>query len=222
MVADGSGMGSATLDAMASTASTPTRPGPATAAPDWWRRAGPRCRRRAPGHRRPRRRVAGPDAEARRASSTTSSASARTPGRCTPPLARRASTIGSVSPSRPTGSRRSWPPCAGWARRASRDAVGIDACSPGEVEHALANGWVAGRDLLHRHELLGARPRRHPRRRRASQPRCRQPGRAGRPAGAGLDHRPARQPDDRRRLQRRAGLRRIASDQAGHHRRSAR
>ncbi len=109
----------------------------------------------------------------------------------------------------------------GLGRQVSREAVGIDACSPGEVEHALANGWTAGRDLLYRHQLLGARPRRHPRRRRPPQPRCRQPGRAGRPAGAGHDHRPARQPDDRRRLQRRPGLRRSAPDQAGHHGRPA-
>ncbi len=41
-------------------------------------------------------------------------------------------------------------------------SIGIDACSPGEVLHALAQRLARRRDQLHRHERLGGRPRRPP------------------------------------------------------------
>jgi diaminopimelate decarboxylase len=40
------------------------------------------------------------------------------------------------------------------------DIVGIDACSPGEVERAIDLRLSRGRDQLHRHERVGARFRR--------------------------------------------------------------
>ena len=65
------------------------------------------------------------------------------------------------------------------------ESVGIDACSPGEVIRALECGWQPGRDQLHRHERLRARPRRPARARDPPEPRRDQPDRALRPARAG-------------------------------------
>ena len=65
----------------------------------------------------------------------------------------------------------------------TEDAVGIDACSPGEVTHALANGWEPGRDQPHRHQRLRARPRRAPRPPDPDQPRRREPARAASAVG---------------------------------------
>ena len=66
----------------------------------------------------------------------------------------------SGSRSRPTRSPRSSRSSAGSARPATPESVGIDACSPGEVEPRARVRLAARRDQLHRHERLRARPRR--------------------------------------------------------------
>jgi diaminopimelate decarboxylase len=87
------------------------------------------------------------------------------------------------------------------------DAIGIDACSPGEVRRALDCGWqpeeisftgtnLSGRDL---DVLLETGP---------SQSGRGQPARPGRPAGAGTVGRRPRQPRSGRRIPRRSRLRR--------------
>ena len=73
----------------------------------------------------------------RRCSSTTSRDHPRPPERCWRRLPGPARRRRSASPSRRTASRR----CS--RRSAPVGSVGIDACSPGEVLHALANGWRA-------------------------------------------------------------------------------
>ena len=80
--------------------------------------------------------------------------------------------------------------------------VGIDACSPGEVRHALEHGWAPERDLVHRHEPVGARRGRPARDGRAREPR---PALAARPLGeasSGVDRRDPREPSSRRDVER--------------------
>ena len=65
------------------------------------------------------------------------------------------------------------------------ESVGIDACSPGEVDARAGVRLAARRDQLHRDQRVRARPRRAAGPRDPPQPRRDQPGRALRPAGAG-------------------------------------
>jgi diaminopimelate decarboxylase len=140
MVADGSVAGSATLDAMAST--TSTRVGPATAAPDWWRRPGLDV---VDG----RLVIAGRDAES----------VARTRG--TPRFVYDLERISENARAMHAAARGAGldhrlrfalkanrepeilAALRGLGRASEPESVGIDACSPGEVELALASGWAA-------------------------------------------------------------------------------
>ena len=102
--------------------------------------AGPRHRGRPAPDRGRRRRGARPRAWARRCSSTTSTGSARTSARLGAALDR----AGLRHRLRFALKANPRPPilAALRARRAGRARlVGIDACSPGEVLHALENGW---------------------------------------------------------------------------------
>ena len=114
------------------------------------------------------------------------------------------------------------PSCAAWARPASPDSVGIDACSPGEVLHALANGWqpeeishtgtnVSERDL----DVLLAHPI------RINLDAVSQLERLGRRA-PGPDDRDPDQPGRRRGLHGAPRLRRRAADEVRRHRGPAR
>lgn len=142
MVADGSVTGSATLDAMASTASTTAAPRPATAAPDWWRRPGLDA---VEG----RLVIAGRDAESlARVGGTPRFVydleRVRENARAMHAAARRA---GLDSRLRFALKANREPEVLaalrGLGRAGESGSVGIDACSPGEVELALAEGWAA-------------------------------------------------------------------------------
>ena len=95
----------------------------------------------------------------------------------------------------------------------TRESVGIDACSPGRGR-ARDRLWLAtGRDQLHGHQCLRARPGRPARSRRAPEPRRDQPDRAIRPAGAGGRDRDPDRPRGRGRLQRAPRVRRRPADE---------
>ena len=170
---------------------------------------GPRRDRRPVRHRRPRRRGARPRERHAALRLRPRAAGRERPGghRCA-----RANRRPSSGPLRAQGQSRARGP-RGPARLGapgSPRAIGIDACSPGEVELALASGWQPGRDQLHRDEPVRARSRRPAADRRPPQPRRDQPDRAGRPTRARSADRAAGQPRCRRRLSRRADLQRRA------------
>ena len=80
----------------------------------------------------------------------------------------------------------------------SPGAVGIDACSPGEVLHALDNGFTAAEISFTGTNVSERDLDVHRAGRRAREPRPAQPDRALRPPLSRQDHRPARQPARRR------------------------
>ena len=110
-------------------------------APTWWRRPGPRRgRRSADASTAPTSRPS-PASTARRCSSTTSPVRSRTSARCRAPSIARASATSSGSRSRRRPTPGSCAVLRGLGAPGEPGSVGIDACSPGEVLHALANGW---------------------------------------------------------------------------------
>ena len=75
--------------------------------------------------------------------------------------------------------------------------VGMDVCSPGELEWSLEHGWAARGDQLHRHEPFRCGPRTHPSDGRPPQRRPAVPARTGGEAGSRRARRHPGQPQDR-------------------------
>ena len=124
----------------------------------WWVRPGLDDRRRPARDRRPRRRGARPRARDAAVRLRPRPLRARTPSASATPSTGPGCRIASAFALKANREPEVLPP----ARSARGRLVGIDACSPGEVLHALDAWLAAGRDQLHRDERVRARPRRRP------------------------------------------------------------